>query len=323
MIKMVNTVMGPVSSEEIGTTLMHEHIVFGYTGFDANTVQGNDMDKACSTAVKAMADIKECGGSTYVDATPNDSGRNPLLYRKIAQESGMNIICSTGLYNEAQGGSPYFKFWGGLRDLTEMLESLFSTEIEVGIGDTGIKAGVIKVASGLNAITDYEKIIFTAAARTQKKTGVPIITHTEGGTMGNEQAQLLIAEGANPKQIMIGHSGGSADLKYHQRSLEQGVFLAFDRLGLNAELWSAGPDNVRISTILGLINLGYTDQLILSHDRVLTWLGGELELSEEIAGNWYPTHLFKNIIPALKEAGVTDEQIHTITVKNPRKLFEG
>lgn len=320
---MVNTVMGPVSSKEIGTTLMHEHIVYGYTGFDANTVQVTDMDKAYSTAVKAMANIKKCGGSTYVDATPNDSGRNPLLYRKIAQESGMNIICSTGLYSEAQGGSPYFKFWGGLRDLTEMLETLFRTEIEVGIGDTGIKAGVIKVASGLNAITDYEKIIFTAAARAQKKTGVPIITHTEGGTMGNEQAQLLIKEGTNPKQIMIGHSGGSADLKYHQRSLEQGVFLAFDRLGLNAELWSAGPDNLRISTILGLINLGYTDQLILSHDCVLTWLGGELELSEEIAGHWYPTHLFKNIIPALKEAGVTDEQIHTITVKNPRKLFEG
>ncbi len=323
MARMVNTVTGSVSSDEIGVTLMHEHIVYGYAGYAANTVEVYDRDEVFDVAIKAMTDIKECGVTTYVDATPNDSGRDPVLYREVSQKSGVNIVCSTGLYNEAQGGSPYFKFWAGLRDLIEILETLFTTEINEGIGATGIKAGVIKVASGLNAITDYEKMVFVSAARSQVNTGVPIITHTEGGTMGDEQAELLISSGANPGQIMIGHSGGSADLKYHQRTLEKGVFLAFDRLGLNADLWSAGPDNLRISTILGLIQMGYTDQIILSHDVVLNWLGGKLELSEDIAGNWYPTHLFKNIIPALIKAGVTEEQIHTITVKNPKRLFEG
>lgn len=323
MAKMINAVCGPVSSDEIGTTLMHEHIQFGYAGWYANTVSRYDRKGVLSTTLKAMADIQACGVRTYVDATPNDSGRDPELYREISERSGVNIVCSTGLYNEAQGASPYFQFWGGIVDGGTLIENLFTTEIEAGIGDTGIKAGAIKVASGTGAITDYEKMVFTAAARTQKKTGVPILTHTEAGMLGDAQADLLIAEGANPAQIMIGHSGGSGDLKYHLKTLEKGVFLAFDRLGLDADLWSAGPDSLRISVILGLLEQGYANQLILSHDVVLNWLGGDLDLPAEIAGNWYPTHLFKNIVPALKKAGVSDDEIHAITVENPRKIFEG
>ena len=322
MAKFVNTVTGTISPDDIGVALMHEHICYGYPGWYANTIQVETKEEILDNALKAMADIKECGVKTYVDATPNDSGRKPLLYREISEKSGINIICSTGLYTDAQGAS-YFKFWGGLRDLVEMLENLYTTEIEVGIGDTGVKAGVIKVASGQGVITDYEKSVITAAGKSQKKTGVPVITHTEAGTMGVEQAEMMIKAGANPKQLSIGHAGGSADLKYHQKILEQGVFLSFDRLGLNADLWSAGPDKFRIASIVGLIQMGYADQLILSHDVVLTFLGGPLELDEETAGDWYPTHLFKNVIPILKKAGVTDEQIHTITVKNPKRLFEG
>jgi phosphotriesterase-related protein len=320
---MINTVCGPVSSDKIGTTLMHEHIQFGYAGWYARTNRKQDKAKALSLSLKMMDDIKACGVKTYVDATPGDSGRDPEFYKEISEKSGVNIVCSTGLYTEGQGGSPYFKFQSLLTDAVEMLTDLFTNEIEDGIGDTGVKAGVIKIATGLDAITDYEKMVIRAAARAQKKTGVPIISHTEAGTMGPEQVDILVSEGANPKQIAIGHAGGSADLKYHVSILDKGVNLAFDRLGLDAELWKAGPDKFRKGSIVGLISMGYVNQLIFSHDVVLNWLGGDVTLPKEMVGNWYPTHVFKNIIPALKNARVTDEDIHTIMVENPKKMFEG
>ncbi len=323
MSRMVNTVCGKISSDDLGITLMHEHIQYGYTGWYAHTNKKRDIEKARSIALKAMSDIRECGVKTYVDATPGDSGRDPDFYREISEKSGVNIVCSTGLYTEAQGGAPYFKFQSLLTDGVEMLTELYTHEILEGIGDTGVKAGVIKVATGYGAITDYEKMALQAAGRAQKATGVPIITHTEAGTMGLEQADILLAEGANPKQIAIGHAGGSADLKYHAGILDKGVNLAFDRLGLDAELWKAGPDKFRKGCIVALIAMGYAGQLICSHDVVLNWLGGEVVLPREIVGNWYPTHLFKNIIPALKNAGVAEEYIHTITVENPRKMFAG
>jgi phosphotriesterase-related protein len=323
MTKMVNTVCGPVSSDEMGVTLMHEHLQYGYAGWYAHTNKLQDKEKTFAIALKAMEDIKGCGVKTYVDATPADSGRDAEFYKEVSEKSGINIVCSTGLYTEGQGGSPYFKFQSLLADGVELLTEWLMKEIEEGIGNTGIKAGVIKVATGLNAITDYEGMALQAAARAQHKTGVPIISHTEAGTMGPEQADILLSEGANPKQIAIGHAGGSADLKYHVRILDKGANLAFDRLGLDAELWSAGPDKYRKACIVGLISMGYVNQLMFSHDVVLNWLGGDVVLPQEMVGNWYPTHVFKNIIPDLKKSGITDEHIHTIMVENPRKMFEG
>lgn len=320
---MINTVCGPISSGEIGTTLMHEHIQYAYVGWYAHTNIKNDKKKLFDVAMKAMEDIKACGVKTFVDATPNDCGRDPLFYKEISQASGVNIVCSTGLYTEAQGGTPYFKFHASLIDGVEMLTELFTAEIEEGIGDTGIKAGVIKVATGQGGISEYEEMVLRAAGRAQKKTGVPIITHTEAGTMGPEQVDILLSEGANPKQIAVGHAGGSADLKYHAGILDTGVNLAFDRLGLDAELWKAGPDKFRKASIAGLISMGYAGQLIFSHDTVLNWLGRPVELPEEMVGNWYPTHIFKHIIPDLKTAGVPEEVLHKIMTENPRKMFEG
>jgi phosphotriesterase-related protein len=323
MANKINTVTGPISPDKLGITLMHEHIQYDYAGWYANTCQKYDKEKARKIALTALNDVTAEGVNTYVDATPNDSGRDPEFLKELSEASGVNIICTTGLYTEGQGGAPYFKFRGGLEDVTDMMHKLFVTELTKGICDFGIKAGIIKVATGLDVITDFEKNILEAAGRAQKDTGVPVITHTEGGTMGPEQVDILVGAGANPKQLSIGHAGGSADLKYHCEILDKGVFLAFDRLGLDADLWMAGPDKFRIGCIVGLIAMGYADQLIFSHDVVLNWPGGDVVLPPEFVGNWYPTHVFKHIIPKLKESGVTDDQIETIMVKNPRRLFEG
>jgi len=181
----VNTVCGPVAPEDLGVTLMHEHIVFGYPGWYGDlSLAPFDRRSAVATAVNCLGPLKEYGLKTVVDATPNECGRDPQLLHEVADTAGINIICATGYYYEGEGAPAYFKFRSAFADAVAEIYEMFMREITVGIGETGIKAGVIKVASSKGIITDYEKMFFRAAARAQKETGVPIITHTQEGTMG-------------------------------------------------------------------------------------------------------------------------------------------
>jgi phosphotriesterase-related protein len=322
----VNTVSGQISPQELGVTLMHEHICYGYPGWEGDqTIAPFNRGVVVKNGVETLLKLKALGVNTYVDATANDQGRQPEVLQEIAEKSGVHIICSTGYYYEEEGGSAYWNFRSSLGDISEELYELFYTEVTKGIRDTGIKAGVIKVGSGKGEITEYEKKMFLAAARVQKETGVPIITHTTEGSMGPEQAKLLVEAGADPKRIQIGHMSDNLDIDYQLETLKYGVYVSWDRMGLQG-LAGCPMDNQRYETLIELISKGYADKIMLSHDYIITWLGRPLKIPEQalpLIANWYPTHLFENIIPALKKGGVTDEQIQTIIRKNPMRLFLG
>ena len=320
----VNSVTGQISSNELGITLMHEHILFGYPGWEGDlTIAPFDRQTIVNTGVEVLNQLKTLGLTTYVDATTNDCGRNPEIYKEISEKTGINIICSTGYYFEGEGSSVYWKFRSSLGDVSDEIYELFMKEITVGIHNTDIKAGVIKVGSSKGTITDYEKMMFAAAARVQQETGVPIITHTQEGTMGPEQAEFLISQGADPAKIQIGHMSDNMDIDYQMRTLEKGVYISFDRMGLQG-LVGCPMDEERYAVMIDLIAKDFTDKLMISHDVILNWLGRPLNLPEEalpLIANWHPSHLFNNIIPALKKGGVTDEQIETIIKNNPKNLF--
>ncbi len=322
----VNTVSGQISPRELGVTLMHEHICYGYPGWEGDqTIAPFNREAVVKNGVETLLKLKALGVNTYVDATANDQGRQPEILKEISEKSGINIVCSTGYYYEEEGGSAYWNFRSSLGDISEELYELFYTEVTKGIRDTGIKAGVIKVGSSKGEITEYEKKMFLAAARVQKETGVPIITHTTEGTMGPEQAKLLVEAGADPKRIQIGHMSDNLDVDYQLETLKYGVYVSWDRMGLQG-LAGCPMDNQRYETLTELIKKGYADKIMLSHDYIITWLGRPLKIPEQalpLIANWYPTHLFENIIPALKKSGVTDEQIQTIIRKNPMRLFLG
>jgi phosphotriesterase-related protein len=322
----VNTVAGPVSPDNLGITLMHEHILFGYPGWEGDqTIAPFNYQAIVKEGVGLLEELKLFGLKTYVDATALDSGRCPEVYKEISERTGVNIICSTGYYYEGEGSSTYWKFRSALTDVSEEIYELFMKEIVEGIRDTGIKAGVIKVGSSKDIITDYEKIMFRVAARVQKDTGVPIITHTQEGTMGPDQARLLISEGADPKRIQIGHMSDSTSIDYQLSTLEQGVYVSWDRMGLQG-LVGCPMDEERYPVMIDLVKKGYANRLMISHDFVAHWLGRPLSLPDELLpfiADWHPTHLFKHIIPALKKGGVTEEQIKTIIEDNPRRLFAG
>lgn len=322
MVK-VNTVLGQVSADDLGLTLMHEHLLFSYLGWECDALSPPyNREAAAAACVEALKEAKDKGLKTLVDATATDMGRDVELQKIVSEMLGINIICSTGFYTEKYGKAGYFKFRSAVYDIVSELCETLVKEITQGIGNTGVKAGVIKVGTGHARISSYEEKVLKAAARAQKETGVPIITHTEAGTMGPEQADLLISEGADPKRIVIGHMCGNADLNYHISVLEKGVNIAFDRLGIDIVF----PDKLRKACLIALIGIGHADRIMLSQDCFAYQLGRPFEFSDAakpFLANWSYVHVFNNIIPALREAGVSEDKINTLMVKNPRRLFGG
>jgi phosphotriesterase-related protein len=321
---MINTVRGPISPDKLGTTLMHEHFTCAYPGWFADaTIAPEDYKAALKKNIEVVKTAKALGIQTIVDATPNDvGGRNPEFYKKLAKKTGINIICSTGLYTDHGGSPAYWKtrvMWGA--DISKMIAELFIKEITEGIGKSGVKAGVIKVATG-GEMTPYEASVFKAAVMAQKATGVPIITHTEGPTGGVEQAELFIKEGADLKKILIGHVSNSRDIEYHKAILAKGVYVGFDRIGLDIFM----PLDVNAKNVAELCKLGYANKIILSHDTINFWLGRPITVPDKalpLFANWRIDTISLRFIPALKQLGVTDAQIKTMMVDNPRNLFLG
>ena len=244
----VNTVTGPVDASKLGRTLMHEHFLFGFCGYQGDTTIGCFKEEEyMETCMKVVEDAREYGIETIVDATTNECGRNPLFLKKLSEKTGMNIICSTGYYLQPESAYAYWMFRKGFADIESEICEMMVAELTVGIGDTGIKAGCIKLASSYNEITEMEQVFFRAAARAQKETGCVIITHTQQGTMGPEQAKILIENGADPKKIVIGHMCGSTDIAYHEKVLSYGVYDNFDRFGFEGELFHTPTDEERVA----------------------------------------------------------------------------
>lgn len=320
----VNAVMGPIGADKLGKTLMHEHFIFGYPGFDGDRTFGAfDREKALETCIGVAKRAQAHGVQTIVDATPNECGRNVGILRDVSEKTGLNIICATGYYYEGEGASPYFKFRNALGDGPKEIYELMLKEVTEGIEGTGIRAGVIKLATSMGVITDYEKMFFKAAAKVQKETGVVIITHTQAGTMGPEQAELLLSEGANPKKISIGHMCGNTDIRYATKVLDQGVYVSFDRIGLENFL-GAPSDACREALTVALLALGYEDKIMFSHDTVNVMLGRPVvfpPVLEKMMANAHVGRIFEVFIPDLRKMGVTEGQIEKIMVKNPMHIF--
>ncbi|MHB8085703.1 MAG: phosphotriesterase family protein [Dehalococcoidia bacterium] len=319
----INSVLGPISPDDLGLTLAHEHIAAAYSGWECDALsRPYNREKIVNICLKALTPIKEFGVKSIVDATSIDLGRDVEVMKEVAEKLQINIICSTGMYTEEMGKWAYLKQRrrAGIGDMATELYDTYLHEITKGIGGSGVKAGVIKVATGLDTISDCEMASLKAAARAQKETGVPIITHTEDGTMGPEQVDVLLAEGADPDKIQCGHMCGNPSLDYQLSVLKKGVNIAFDRFGIEYFL----PDSVRTANLISLLQAGYEDHILLSQDFISCGFGrgGSIPADDvKLFVNWSFTNIFRNVIPALKKAGISDRQIQIMTIDNPRRLF--
>lgn len=306
----VNTVLGPVPVEELGWTLMHEHIYIALLGWEFDPRNSFDWQQALESIAGEMGKLRDNGVRTVVDATTIDMGRNVEFLFDVAKRSGVNIVASTGLFTEGTGLPFYFRG----REVDDIADWMVR-ELTEGMGRTSVRAGAIKVGTGLGRIGQYEEKVLRAACRAQRRTGAPIITHTEGGTMGREQVDIFEAEGADLSRVVIGHSCSNGDLRYHFDILRRGANLGVDKVGHNAYM----PEDVRLAIITGAVAAGYAGQVMLSQDMIGSLDGRILPLS--------PMRVFDYIVtgflPKLRDAGVSQRSIEAMLAGLPRKMFGG
>ncbi|MCL8209292.1 MAG: amidohydrolase family protein [Actinomycetia bacterium] len=314
MATTVNSVLGPVSTADLGFTLMHEHVVTGSAGiWETYPEILGGVEDLPALAVAALEEARRGGVRTIVDLTTMDLGRNIRFLAQVARESGVTIIAATGAWRDIPRA-----FWERTPD---EVAALFIREIEVGIENTGIKAGIIKVANDAEGVTPAGEIVLRAAARAAKATGTRIATHSYApGRVGEQQVAIFEDEGLDLSHVIIGHSNDTTDLDYLVGLARRGCYLGMDRFpGRIGPGWEE-----RTETVRRLIEAGWADRIILAHDWQV--VGGHASPDRQITRRRNPDgYLFitRRVLPRLREAGIPEEVLTRIMVDNPRRFFEG
>ena len=303
---------GTVEVSALGKTLIHEHVLVGMPGWNMDLQAPKFIrSEAMARAVDRIQELHGYGCNSMIDPCPMDIGRDAEFIAEVAQRSGINIVCATGVYNEFEG-MPYTFRTMPAEDILE----LYVKEITEGIGDTGIKAGVIKIATH-GEPTEYERKMISVATQASLLTGAPIISHTQLASHGHDQIDIVESCHGHANCMVVGHSGDRDDHGYQASLARRGAFVGLDRFGLDFLL----PDDARMKNLMQLVAAGLREHVVISQDYPVCLLGRFGVNLEHIAPNWGITHIFKSIIPRLKEMGLTDEDVETILVSNPRQLF--
>jgi phosphotriesterase-related protein len=309
----VQTTTGTLSFDALGRTLIHEHVHVGVPGWQFDLKAPKPVRaEMLARAVDKLQELQAHGGNTIVDPCPMDLGRDVEFVAEVAERSGTNIIIATGVYTEADGMPATFRTLP-----TEDILELYVKEITDGVGDTGIKAGVIKVASSDDPANPYERRMIGVAAEASRLTGVPIVSHTHIASGGHEQLDVIEAHGSCADCTVVGHSGDRDDPAYQNSLAERGAFVGLDRFGLEMIL----PDQIRTKNLRQMIEAGYRDHILVSHDHALCVLGRLGPETEARQPNWRITRIFDYVLPLLRDSGVADADIDRILIDNPRTLF--
>ena len=313
----VNTVLGPVETADLGFTLSHEHLATNAAGILRTFPELIDRPGIIEQAVATLQEAFDEGLRTIIDVSTIDLGRDVEMMREVSQATGVKIVAATG--NHLAVPRPFEEL------VPEVIADLYVREIEEGIEGTGIKAGIIKVASDAGGVTPPQEIVLRAAGQAQIRTGVPISTHTwSPDRVGDRQVQVLMEEGVDMDRVYIGHSNDDSNMDYLLGLLDRGVWLGLDRFpgGRRAgtPLWEQ-----RTELAKKLIDAGRADRIMLSHDHSVPKARYGAAVQEE-RFRYNPdgyNFITRKVLPRLKELGVSDEVIHQIMVDNPRRFFEG
>jgi phosphotriesterase-related protein len=314
----VNTVRGPVPVEDLGTVLMHEHVFVLDHEYLDNHPEVWDEEEAIANAVTRLRALAERGVRTIADPTVIGLGRDIHRIARVNAEVDINIIPATGLYT-LDDVPLYLQYHGPgtLLGGPERMVEMFIKDITVGIADTDIKAAFLKCAIE-QAPTPGVLRVLNAVAEVHTSTGVPITVHTSPQHQTGLVAQDVLRQaGADLGAVIIGHSGDTSDLDYLHRLIDNGSYLGMDRFGLDI----LQPEDQRILTVAKLAAEGLADRMVLAHDASCHNVWFPPGVREAALPNWHYTHLHDVVIPRLRNAGVTEDQIHTMLVANPARYF--
>lgn len=310
----VNTVLGPIPTAELGFVAVHEHIGYGMPGCEFDTRWWKSPEQRYAETVPKLRAFHEYGGGTFVDATGICNGRDVDYYKSLSAKTGVHIVACTGFV----GGDTALAFFA--RASVEYLTAQFMHEITVGIGDSGAKAGIIKVGVSRGfRMSELDKRIYRAAARAAVATGVPIFTHL---AVDAEPAIAIFAEEGLPlHRVLFGHADdGVSQGKVRDTEIaDQGGRIGFDTFGYDLELpdppfWGR-PRQERLDHLLRFIRGGYLDRVLASADANCSPLGWPGVKGHTV------NYLFEDLIPDLRAAGIDDDTIHTLFVENPASFL--
>jgi phosphotriesterase-related protein len=319
LVGQVETVRGPVEAGGLGTVLMHEHVFVLNEEMRRNYPDWWDEEQSIADAVTRLTKLKDRGVRTIVDPTVVGLGRDIARIARVNEQVDINIVAATGLYT--LGDIPPFLLFQGPGTLLggeELLVDLFVRDITTGIAGTGIRAAFLKCAIEAELTPGVERVM-KAVAETHERTGVSITVHTSAAhRTGLVTQEVLRREGVDLERVVLGHSGDTADLDYLHELIDNGSYVGMDRFGLDFLL----PGDERVATVAALAAKGLADRVVLSHDASchIDWFPAGFK--EQAAPDWNYTHIVDDVLPALRKAGVTEEQLTTMLVDNPRRILE-
>jgi phosphotriesterase-related protein len=300
----VMTVTGPVSANELGVVLPHEHVF-------TNTMReyrGNGLLHDIGLAVEELKDFAAQGGRTLVELTTSEVGRSPERLAEVSRASGVLVVMGCGHYREPYLDLDHFRATSADGLAEEMI-----CEVEEGVGSTGVRPGIIgEIGNNDDAISPAEEKSFRAAARTHLATGLSISTHAAWFPVGLAQLDLLEEEGVPPHRVVIGHADGVPGPEYQLALAARGCFVEFDGFGTD----TAYDAKRALGYLMLLREKGHLDQVLLSHDVFLrTHLRSR-------GGPGY-TWITRELIPRLHELGLSEDEIRQLLVDNPRVALTG
>jgi phosphotriesterase-related protein len=337
----VMTVLGPIPPEELGTTLTHEHLlvdlrvwcqepqeagkkVLAHAPVELSTLGAIRRDPLINRdncvlddkdlIIAELRQFKAAGGSGLVDCTNNGLGRVPLPLREIAQAVGVHIVMGSGYY--IGRSHPEDMHERSIEALTDEIVR----DLTEGVGDTGVRAGLIgEIGTSFN-VRGNERKVLQAAARAQRRTGAPISVHLlPWRKNGAEVLDILEREGANLNQVILCHlSTTRGDVTYHTTLARRGAYVEYDFFGMETYVDSVGQymgsDLHAVVALKRLIDEGCLERLLLSHDTCT-----KIQLTRY--GGWGYAHVLKHVVPMLHRHSVSEEQIRILLVENPRRVL--
>jgi len=308
MPSFIQTVRGPISPDQLGVTLPHEHVyiqLWEIPGRNDYAGQLEDDD----VLDKEIAAFKRLGGQSIVDCTVSGIGRSPERLQRLSERTGVNVLMGCGWYRE-----PYYPAEDLIdRRAVDHLARQIISEIHEGVRQTGIRPGIIgEIGTDKSWVSAQEERVHRAAARAQLATGLALTTHSIGKPVGLAELDIFEDEGVDPGRVVIGHCDHpfSLFLDYHQQILKRGATVQFDTLGNKAKEF----DERALRILLQLLDRGYASQLLLSQDVCKT------PHLRHLGGSGF-CYVLETFLPMLRKAGVPEELITTMMVENPKRLL--
>ena len=306
----VQTVLGRVDPGELGWTLPHEHTAIALWHV-ANRWDYWELRRDEAVIVEELAKFATAGGSAIVDLTLPGVGRDPQWLAGLSRATGLHIVMGSGWYRDAYYPPETLIDRRSVGDLADEIVR----EATEGVGDTGIRTGIIgEIGTDKPWLSAREERVHRAAARAARLTGLSITTHAVQSTVGLDQLTVFEEEGADLSRVVIGHADSNPSPDYHLAIVERGATVEFDFLGMSFTPLERHGEGRIVESICELLSRGRVGQVLLSqdvcHDSQLTRYGG----------NGY-VYLADTFLPRLRAAGVSEAEIRTMTVDNPRRLL--